>query len=227
MVGLGVGALAILLGLTMRDAAARWRPVRPDQPLPPARIARRMAIGRAGRAGGLVLCLAGAAIAVVTLIALVLGLSDRVGAILVMVVISVAVLGGIAWGITYTHRYHPRPLPVAPGRRPLPTPPAETPASLTATIDAAVGQHGPAAPAEADDPADQPEVPPASADAPADEPADAPDEAGADTDRPLRERNGSEPPAQPGTEPDADATTAGEAQPRPLAHATSRKGDGA
>lgn len=117
VVGLGVGALAILLGLTMREVVARRWLARPDQPVPARQLVRRLAIARACRAGGLVISLAGGAIAAVTLLALSLGVSDRTGAILVMAVISAALLGGVGWGTAYAHRYHPRPLPRTPSRR--------------------------------------------------------------------------------------------------------------
>ena len=139
VVGLGVGALAILLGLTSREAGPRWWPLRRDQPLAPAEQARRLAIGRAGRAGGLVLCLAGGAIVVATIIALGLNFSDQAGAILVMATISVTVFAGVAWGALYVARYHPRPLPRTPGRRTAPeSRPDEVSSPLPGATDATV-----------------------------------------------------------------------------------------
>lgn len=139
VVGLGVGALAILLGLMSREAGSRWWPLRRDQPLAPAEQARRLAIGRAGRAGGLVLCLAGGAIIIATLIALGLNLSDQAGAILVMATISVTVFAGVAWAALYVARYHPRPLPRPPGRRAAsPSWTDEASSSLPGTSDVAV-----------------------------------------------------------------------------------------
>lgn len=143
VVGLGVGALAILLGLTSREAGPRWWPLCRDQPLSPSERARRLAIGRAGRAGGLVLCLAGSAIVVVTIIGLGLSLSDQAGAILVMATISATVLGGVAWATLYVARYHPRPLPRAPGRRPArESEPDEAPPTLAGPIDASLSRPG-------------------------------------------------------------------------------------
>jgi len=109
VVGLGVGAFVVLLGLTIRGAGSRWRPRRADPLLPGAEVGRRLAIGRACRAGGLVSCIAGTGILLVTVTALLLSLSDRAGAVVVMVAVSAAVLGGVGWAILYAHRYHPRP----------------------------------------------------------------------------------------------------------------------
>lgn len=139
VVGLGVGALAILLGLTSREAGPRWWPLGRDQSHAPAERARRLAIGRAGRAGGLVLCLAGVAIVVATIIAIGLSLSDQAGAILVMATISLAVLGGVAWATLYVARYHPRPLPRTPGRRAAPAVwPGDAPPAVAGTTEAAL-----------------------------------------------------------------------------------------
>lgn len=143
VVGLGVGALAILLGLTSREAGSRWWPLRRDQPVSATERARRLAIGRAGRAGGLVLCLAGGAIVVATIIALGLSLSDQAGAILVMATISAAVLGGVAWASLYVARYHPRPLPRAPSRRPAPESwPDDASPALAGTMEAGPAREG-------------------------------------------------------------------------------------
>jgi hypothetical protein len=140
VVGLGVGALAVLLGLIIRDSGGRWWSIRGDRALPPAEADRRLAIGRACRAGGLVLGVAGGVILAVTATALVLGFSDRVGAILVMAAVAATVLGGVAWALLYTHRHHPRPRSRMVSRRhgQGTERPEERPPSLAGTIDAGV-----------------------------------------------------------------------------------------
>lgn len=138
VVGLGVGALALLLGLTIRELGSRWWSIRPDEPLSAPDQARRLAIGRVSRAGGVVLGLAGGLILIATVAAIALGLPDRTGAIVVMAVVTVAVLGTVAWGAVYAHRYHPRgsrPRRPQAGREPLP----DQRPSLAGTIDAAFG----------------------------------------------------------------------------------------
>lgn len=136
VVGLGVGALAVLLGLTIRELGSRWWSLAPGVPLSSPDQVRRLAIGRVSRAGGSVLSLAGVLILIATIVAIGLGLPDRTGAIVVMAVVTVAVLGTVAWGAIYAFRHHP---PAArPARRP--RPPAEAipdqPPSLAGTIDA-------------------------------------------------------------------------------------------
>ena len=117
LVGLGVGALAVLIGLGARVAAPVLWPIRHDRPLAPRALMDRVALIRFALAGGLVLALAGTAVLVMTMIAIVLGLSDRAGAIVVMATITAGVLASTGWGVLYTRRYHPRPLPPSPLRR--------------------------------------------------------------------------------------------------------------
>ena len=220
VVGLGVGALAILLGLTSREAGPRWWPLGRDQPLVPAEQARRLAIGRAGRAGGLVLCLAGGAIVVVTIIALGLSLSDQAGAILVMATISVTVLAGVAWAALYVARYHPRPLPRTPGRRAAPEPwPDEASPSLPGTIDAEFDRGG-VWPGVSDAAADELEAPVA-----AEPPAEA-EPVISELD--ITDGDGSGVPAEPSPEATSDQPTMAptendEVTPRPPGFAISGK----
>lgn len=139
VVGLGVGALALLLGLSIRELGSRWWSIRPDEPLSTPDQARRLAIGRVSRAGGGVLSLAGGLILIATVAAIALGLPDRTGAIVVMAVVTIAVLGTVAWGAVYARRYHPRgsrPRRSLAAREPLP----DQRPSLAGTIDAAFGE---------------------------------------------------------------------------------------
>ena len=109
VVGFGLGALGVLLGLALRDAALwRWR-VRPDRQLPATELVRRVAIGRACRAGGRVLAVGGGSACLATLLGLLLRLSDRAGAALVLALLLLVTAGAIAWSALYAHRYHPRP----------------------------------------------------------------------------------------------------------------------
>ena len=109
VVGFGLGALGVLLGLTLRDAASwRWR-IRSDRQLAAPELVRRVAIGRACRAGGRVLAVAGGSACLATLLGLLLRLSDRAGAALVLVLLLLVTAGAIAWSAVYAHRYHPRP----------------------------------------------------------------------------------------------------------------------
>ena len=116
VVGFGVGALGVLLGLLARDAGSwHWpRPAAGDAST--ASIARRIAAGRASRAGGRVLALGGAVTCLATLLALLLRLSDRAGALLVLAALVLATAGAIVWAAVYSHRYHPRPLKAGASR---------------------------------------------------------------------------------------------------------------
>ncbi|MDQ3780000.1 MAG: hypothetical protein M3354_05585 [Chloroflexota bacterium] len=154
VVGLGVGAFVVLLGLTIRGAGPRRGALRADPPVSPAEVGRRLAIGRACRAGGLVACIAGTGILLVTVTALLLSLSDRAGAVVVMVAVSAAVLGGVGWAILYAQRYHPRPRSGAAWRWQGGTAAGHdaVPAALGETIDAGVARVGMAPLVEPGDP---------------------------------------------------------------------------
>lgn len=65
---------------------------------------------RAFRVAGRVIALAGGVLWIATLIALVAGLSDRAGALVVLVVATLLLLSLLAWATAYAHRYHPRPV---------------------------------------------------------------------------------------------------------------------
>jgi hypothetical protein len=150
VVGLGVGALAILLGLTIREVGSRWWSIQPDAPLSSPEQARRLAIGRAGRSGGTVLSLAGTFILIATIAAIALNLPDRTGAIVVMAVVTIAVLGTVVWGAVYARRSHPRSAHRTRRPRPAAEPlPVQRP-SLAGTIDAAFAGDPPVAGSEAD-----------------------------------------------------------------------------
>lgn len=144
VVGLGLGALGVLVGLALRDLAPRpWR-VRAATHRPPAEVARRVAQARALRVGGRVLALAGGALWLATLAALAAGLDDRAGALVVLIVATLLLVAISAWVAAYAHRYHPRP-----ARRPART---TTPAAGPPPLAAAITAETPAWPT-ADDPA--------------------------------------------------------------------------
>lgn len=123
VVGLGLGGLGILLGLLTRDVGSRrWR-LRPDVEAATGEASRRVAAARACRAGGRVLALGGGGVCLATLAALLLRLSDRAGALLVLLALLATAAGSILWAATYAHRYHPRPVGARPARRVAPVAP--------------------------------------------------------------------------------------------------------
>lgn len=100
VVGLGLGALAVLLGLAARDLGPMVRRV-PRDGLAWAEVAARVRWGRACRAAGLVLALAGAGIALLTGVALLARVSDDTGMWVVLGGILVAALAIGAWALRY------------------------------------------------------------------------------------------------------------------------------
>ncbi|MBA3643594.1 MAG: hypothetical protein H0W59_05955 [Chloroflexia bacterium] len=116
MVGFGLGALGVLLGLLLREAGAWWWRVRTHLWRPAAEVAERVAYARACRAGGRILAMGGAVACGLTLIALLAGLSDRAGASVVVGSLTAIGFAIGAWAFTYAHRYHPRPARARPRR---------------------------------------------------------------------------------------------------------------
>ena len=108
--GFGLGALGVLLGLTLCDVERWWWRLRPRRSPTAAELTRRIAWGRACRAGGRVLAIGGASVSLMTLLALLARLDDRSGAVLVMTTLAVATTATLAWAAVYAHRYHPRPV---------------------------------------------------------------------------------------------------------------------
>jgi len=108
VVGLGLGAVGVLVGLALRDLAPLRSRVRADRVMVATDVARRVAFGRGARAVGRVIVLCGAALWLATLLALTLGVSDRAGAVAVMVTLAIALLAAVAWMFMYAQRYHPR-----------------------------------------------------------------------------------------------------------------------
>ncbi len=107
VVGFGLGALAVLLGLGLRDLGPWTRRVRQGRVLTWPEIAQRVAWGRRCRAGGLVVALAGGAIWLATLVALAAGAGDRTGLAMVLATVSLAAGGVFAWAIAYARANHP------------------------------------------------------------------------------------------------------------------------
>ena len=134
VVGFGLGALGVLLGLLLRDVGPWWRRARPEQALEASELIRRVAWGRGCRAAGRTLALAGGALCLMPVVALIAGLSDRLGAILVLAVLALATGGVVAWSATYAHRYHPRPLRRHPVGRATPSGDELAPAALDPPI---------------------------------------------------------------------------------------------
>jgi len=198
VVGLGLGAIGVLLGLALRDLAPRAWPVRSARELGRAEVARRVAWARPLRAAGRVLALAGLLLWVVTLAALAGGANDRAGAILVMAALTLLIAAALAWGALYARRYHPRPARRGPRR------PVGDPLPLALAIEAratpladppAPPAPAAAAPAPATDPPatriDDQDEPPAAAAAPPAEPHAVPAAEAAER------RNGTADPADP------------------------------
>jgi hypothetical protein len=195
VVGFGLGALAVLLGLLLRDIGPRRLRVRPGLVLAASEVVRRVAWGRGCRAAGRTLALAGAALWLVPVVALVAGLSDRIGAILVLAVLVLATGGVGAWAVAYAHRYHPRPVRRRPAGRA--TPPRGTVApSAFDSSDAGTGAFFAVGLAPA-------ELPPMRADG---------DEGGSvDPAEPTGPGDEAAPIAAESDPPDADSTTAEDA----------------
>lgn len=101
VVGFGLGALSVLLGFALRDLGPRRRAIPPDATLPVAEVTRRVAWGRACRAGGGILALAGTLVWLVTFAALVGQAGDELGDLLVLTscVVALALIAG--WFFAY------------------------------------------------------------------------------------------------------------------------------
>ncbi len=138
VVGFGLGALGLLLGLLLREAGAWWWRVRTNLERPAAEVVQRIAYSRACRAGGRMLTIGGAAACGMTLLALLAGLSDRAGASVVVGSLTVIGFAIGAWAIAYAHRYHPRPARPRP-RRAQPIAHSESATFATNDADAIAG----------------------------------------------------------------------------------------
>ena len=107
VVGFGLGALMVLLGLGLRDLGPWFWRISPWREIAPPVLVRRVAQGRGCRAGGLVLTLAGGAILLTTILALAAGAGDRAGLLLVAGTITLAAGGALAWLLAYVRFAHP------------------------------------------------------------------------------------------------------------------------
>lgn len=125
VVGFGFGALGVVLGFSLRDLGPWLRRIPRERELSGDESARRVAWGRACRAAGAAIAIAGGAVWLVAVVALLAGTSDRDGLLLVMGALALAVLGLVIWGASYVRRYHPR------SPRPRPTPRAARAASAS------------------------------------------------------------------------------------------------
>ena len=123
--GVGLGALAVLLGLALRDGGAWW-----------TRLRRSSAAGReyaaaldaVCRTAGRLLALGGGLLLLVTLLALLGGASDGVGAATVAVGTAAVAVALTAWLVRST-RHQIRPLAAWP-THPSPAPESDDPPSL-------------------------------------------------------------------------------------------------
>jgi len=118
VLGFGVGALAVLLGLAARDLGPMLRRVPREGSIPWAVVAERVTWGRACRAGGLVVAMGGAMLCVLTGAALLARSSDDTGMLVVLGGVVVLLLSIAAWAIRY--RMSPSEQPDRPvrGQRP-------------------------------------------------------------------------------------------------------------
>jgi len=113
--GIWLGALAVLLGLALRDGGARWTRLR-RSPRPASRE-YAVALDAVCRAGGRLLLVGGEVLLLVTVLALVAGVGDALGAVVVAAAAAVVAAGIVAWTLR-SHRAHLRPLaawPAHPG----------------------------------------------------------------------------------------------------------------
>ncbi len=101
VIGLGIGAFAVLLGLAIRDLGPFVRRIPQDGSMPWAEVAERVAWGRRCRAAGLVVAIAGAALCLVTGISLLTRVSDSTGMWIVLAALLLAILAVGAWAFRY------------------------------------------------------------------------------------------------------------------------------
>ncbi len=111
VLGFGIGALAVLLGLALRNLGPWPRRIRQGQVLRWSEVTRRLAWGRACRAAGLVLAIAGGFLCFATLAALIARANDRTGALIVLFASALALLASVGWALVYARR-QPRLVPV-------------------------------------------------------------------------------------------------------------------
>lgn len=101
VVGLGIGAFAVLLGLAIRDLGPFIRRIPRDGALAWTDVAERVAWGRRCRAAGLVIALAGAGLCLVTGISLLARVSDSTGMWIVLAALGLALVAIAAWAFRY------------------------------------------------------------------------------------------------------------------------------
>jgi len=101
VVGLGIGALAVLLGLAIRDLGPFFRRIPRDGEMPWSEVAERVAWGRRCRAAGLVVAIAGAALCLITGVSLLSRVSDSTGMWIVLGALGLAILAIAAWAVRY------------------------------------------------------------------------------------------------------------------------------
>lgn len=118
VLGFGVGALAVLLGLAARDLGPMLRRVPRDGSVPWAVVTERVTWGRACRAGGLVVALAGAMLCVLTGAALLARASDDTGLFVVLGGVVAVLIVIAAWAIRYIMRRNEQPDRPTKGQRP-------------------------------------------------------------------------------------------------------------
>ena len=106
VLGFGLGALIVLVGLGLRDLGPWLRRVpRPGRDmLQWSEVGRRVAWGRACRAGGLVLTLGGASVCLATLLLLIAGAGDDFGMSVVVACLLLALVALGGWAALFARR---------------------------------------------------------------------------------------------------------------------------
>ncbi|MCA9877326.1 MAG: hypothetical protein KC442_06080 [Thermomicrobiales bacterium] len=190
VIGLGLGALALLAGLALLCLTApRWAR-RAAAATHPADATYARAVGAERQATGQSLLAVGGVLLLTTVGGVSAGVDDKAGAFLLSSVATVAALGLIGWDALY-RRQHPRP----PQRRPAPPPasreaaaplplPAQHAAASTTTVTTVRRRVLPARqrPGAAPPPVERPEAPAAADRSPDGTPAPATAPAGATAD---------------------------------------------
>jgi hypothetical protein len=101
VVGLGVGAFAVLLGLAIRDLGPFFRRIPRAGTMPWSEVAERVAWGRRCRAAGLVVAIAGATLCLITGISLLARVGDSTGMWIVLAALVAGALAIALWAFRY------------------------------------------------------------------------------------------------------------------------------
>lgn len=164
MVGFGVGALGMLLGVLLRGWLAGRCERAALRAADPAVAAYERANAAECRGAGQAFLAAGAAVVLATVGGLAGGLDDRGGALLVTTTATVAALGIIVWGFLYRSRHPMPPRPRRPASLATGSGPIVGPGLAPPAPNAGVAAAAPLLPpADAAEPAHNADEPPSAA----------------------------------------------------------------